>query len=194
MKANNNNLPNLRHLLMPLILSATLLVGHQSVMAHGAVEIDQTPDQLLKAYVGDNPLRDSVVMVVPGTQPALMVKHKGDDTLSFLYQGKPWLTFSQLGVFADSKSSNWQSLTEAQKLSATAINDETLKQLNLPNHWKKLSNKPQLTFLEPRLAQASESMTWSVPVLINTTKQQITGQFSWQKIAKVKKTSSSSHH
>lgn len=191
MQANNNNL---HHLLMALILSTTLMIGHQSVMAHGAVEIDQTPDQLLKANVVDNPLRDSMVMVVPGTQPALMVKHKGDDTLSFLHQGKPWLAFTKLGVFADSKSSNWQSLTEAQKLSATAINDETLKQLNLANHWKKLSSKPQLTFLEPRLAQVSESMTWSVPVLINATTQQITGQFSWQKIAKVKKTSSSSHH
>ena len=191
MYADNNPSCRFSRTLPSIFIGFLLFVWCKTVSAHGGVEIDHTPDRLLLAYVTDNPISNSVVMVVPGTKPALMVKHEGTQTLKFINNDQAWLSFSNEGVFANQESPNWQYLTEAQTASASPLSAEEQKKLQLSSSWKKLKNQPQLTFLEPVIGQATDSMTWLLPVQLGEEELNIAGIFNWQKIAKVKNSAAS---
>lgn len=176
------------------LLAVIMTLFSSMVIAHGGVEIEQTPDKLLIANVINNPINDSTIMVVSGLRPALMISHSGEHPLAFLDNETAWLVFTQQGVFANADSSKWSSFTADQQRGATNISARQATQLNLPiGQWKQIKTKPHLTYLEPELAKTNPAMRWHLPFVYQGQTQQLDGSLYWQKIEAPKKTHQSGH-
>lgn len=164
---------------LALLLPAALLTIAGPGMAHQPAGAEGAPEGITRATITDQgAIRTMSAMVVDAPRPALMIRYHGEDTLTvYDSDNQPFLRFSQNGVKAHTRSSQWQTLPQSRS-----------HDVNEGRPWVTVSGSGNFGWVDPRLSPAGgghpgDMARWRIPVRQGDQPiSAITGKLAWQPI------------
>lgn len=137
--------------LTTLILSCLVLLSAPGLAgAHGAPEVDETPEGFVKASITSQPAIQGLnALILDAPRPGIMLRYEGDDRLTVLgREGEPFLRFTKDAIEVNVASPSWKGLPNAPKLPETEVVQPD--QSGQPS-WITLSRSGSFGWLDPRL-------------------------------------------
>lgn len=147
--------------LLALLIAIGAFAAQNTVNAHGAVEVDNAPEHIVRASIQSRPdISGLSVMILDAPRPGMFLSYRGLGHLIVMdTMGKPWLRFSADGVMANTSSVDWTEIKETLPVGDTNKPTEHEEPV-----WVVVSGSASLGWLDPRLRIAVSTDAWVIPL------------------------------